>query len=158
MKALVLELAKKLKSRGWKLATVESCTGGGLAYGLTSVAGSSDWFERGFITYSNLSKQKMVGVRPVTLASFGAVSVETAREMAEGAQRASHTQLCVAITGIAGPGGGTEDKPVGMVCFAWTVSPHRTVTKTEYLSGTRTKIRKSAINIALEGLLQILAD
>lgn len=158
MQQQVTELSKKLKSREWKITTVESCTGGGLAYALTEISGSSEWFERGFVTYSNLAKQEMVGVSLATLNSFGAVSAETAREMAEGALRFSQAQISVAITGIAGPTGGTPDKPIGTVHFAWAGINFETIVKKVLLTGTRTDIREKSIEIALEGLLQILTD
>src|SRR5687768_7710588 len=102
------------------LVTAESCTGGWVAQAVTSVAGSSDWFERGFVTYSNDAKHDLLGVRKKTLDAHGAVSEETAREMAQGALARSKGTLAVAITGVAGPGGGSREKPVGMVCFAWS--------------------------------------
>jgi nicotinamide-nucleotide amidase len=156
MKTRVTELGNKLKARGWQLTTAESCTAGGLAYTLTSVSGSSGWFERGFITYSNVAKQEMLGVRPATIASFGAVSEETAREMADGARHFSKADISIAITGTAGPSGGTPEKPVGTVCFAWSGKNIETVVKTKHLSGSRSKIRKDSILIAINGLLKIL--
>jgi nicotinamide-nucleotide amidase len=156
MEDRIIELALALKAREWKLATAESCTGGGLAYFLTSVPGSSEWFERGFVTYSNLSKEELVGVRHASLLAFGAVSPEVAREMAEGTLGFSQAQISVAITGIAGPDGGTAEKPVGMVCFAWAGINFETLVKTEYLKGTRTEIRNQSIEIALDKLLQIV--
>jgi nicotinamide-nucleotide amidase len=156
MQARVKALAEKLKSRAWKIATAESCTGGGVAYRMTSIPGSSDWFDRGFVTYSNSAKQEMLGVKLATITARGAVSPEVAREMAEGARQFSAAQLTVAITGIAGPTGGSADKPVGTVCFAWASSDFETYLKTEYLLGSRTDIRKQSIIIALDGLLNIL--
>lgn len=116
---VVAELAVHLQRRGWMLVCAESCTGGGVAAALTDLAGSSAWFDRGFVTYSNQAKQDMLGVSPETLAKFGAVSRETVTEMARGALLHSGAQLSVAISGIAGPGGGTPDKPVGTVWIAW---------------------------------------
>jgi nicotinamide-nucleotide amidase len=156
MQARVKALAEKVKSRAWKIATAESCTGGGVAYRMTSIPGSSDWFDRGFVTYSNSAKQEMLGVKLATITARGAVSPEVAREMAEGARQFSAAQLTVAITGIAGPTGGSADKPVGTVCFAWASSDFETYLKTEYLLGSRTDIRKQSIIIALDGLLNIL--
>ncbi len=156
MQARVKEVAEKLTSRAIKVATAESCTGGGLAYRMTDRAGSSEWFERGFVTYSNAAKQEMLGVKLATLEAKGAVSPEVAREMAEGARQFSAAQISVAITGIAGPSGGTPDKPVGMVCFAWASSDFETYLKTEYLLGSRREIRRQSIIIALDGLLEIL--
>jgi len=109
----------RLKAKGLKLATAESCTGGWVAQAVTSVSGSSEWFDRGFVTYSNQAKCEMLGVRPETLAAHGAVSEPTAREMAAGALEHSVAGVSVAVTGVAGPTGGSPQKPVGMVCFAW---------------------------------------
>ena len=109
----------QLHARGWKLVTAESCTGGLIAAAITEIAGSSAWFERGFITYTNDAKQDLVGVQATTLAQFGAVSEQTVREMALGALAHSQADVAVAVSGIAGPSGGTPQKPVGMVCFAW---------------------------------------
>jgi nicotinamide-nucleotide amidase len=147
---LVDQLSNKLKAREWKIATVESCTGGGLAYALTSLAGSSTWFERGVVTYSNIAKEELVGVRALTLASFGAVSEQTVREMAEGGLRNSQAQLSIAITGIAGPEGGTAEKPVGTIWLGYASIDAQTQTFVEVLQGTRTSIREQTIQIALE--------
>jgi nicotinamide-nucleotide amidase len=157
MENLVIELGKRLKARQWTMATAESCTGGGVAYYLTNISGSSDWFERGFITYSNTAKEEMLGVQANTLTQFGAVSELTAHEMAEGALKHSHAQISVAITGIAGPSGGTPEKPVGTVWFGWAGVDFKTITKMEKLTGNRVEIRERAIQIAIEGLLQQLA-
>ena len=119
MRRLAARLGKRLKASRAMLVTAESCTGGWVAQAVTAVAGSSDWFERGFVTYSNDAKRELLGVRADTLARRGAVSEETAREMASGALRRSKGSLSVAVTGIAGPGGGSPAKPVGTVCFAW---------------------------------------
>jgi nicotinamide-nucleotide amidase len=119
LKSLMKELAGQLTAREWKLATAESCTGGGVAYQLTETAGSSAWFERGFVTYSNLAKVEMLGVKQSTLESFGAVSEQVVRAMAEGALSHSQAQVSIAITGIAGPEGGSKEKPVGSVWFGW---------------------------------------
>lgn len=138
------------------LTTAESCTGGGVAHVLTAVAGSSSWFERGFVTYSNEAKQEMLGVRPETLQTFGAVSEATVREMAEGALRHSRAQVSLSISGIAGPAGGTADKPVGMVCLGWAMQGRPTRTTTEYFPGDRAQVREQAILCALAGLLDVL--
>ena len=145
-------LAETLKAAGLSLATVESCTGGGLAEVLTTIPGSSHWFERGFISYSNLSKREMLGVKTETLARHGAVSEPTARAMAEGALSHSAADLAVAITGIAGPGGGTEAKPVGTVCFAWARRKHETRSTTLHFSGDRVAVRRQSVAAAIEGL------
>ena len=145
-------LGQALKKHQWTLVTAESCTGGGLAYWLTSVPGSSEWFERGFVTYSNASKQELLSVKTLTLEKFGAVSEETAREMAEGALSKSLANVSMAITGIAGPDGGSPEKPVGTVWFAWKQPTLETQTKKVLLSGNREEIREQAIRFALEQL------
>ncbi len=151
-------LALALKKRQWKLVTAESCTGGGLAYYLTSVAGSSDWFERGWVTYSNAAKEELLGVSPETLQKFGAVSAETAQEMAVGALGRSTAQLSLAITGIAGPDGGSPEKPVGTVWFAWKLSSAGHQTKRFLFSGNRGEIREQAIQTAIEILLKTCSN
>ncbi len=156
IKSLVLETAQVLKQQGLTLATAESCTGGGLSYWLTSVPGSSDWFERGFVTYSDVAKVEMLSIRRTTLETFGAVSAETAREMAEGALKHSHADLSIAITGIAGPTGGTPDKPVGTVWIAWAKQDGATIEEMRIFSGDRQDIRLHAIAIALEKLIEIV--
>src|SRR5579862_4607452 len=118
LEQLAKEVGERFKSRGLKLVTAESCTGGGLAYAITSIPGSSAWFERGLVTYSNISKEELLGVNPGTLATFGSISAEAAKEMAEGALRHSQAQISIALTGIAGPEGGSLDKPVGTVWIA----------------------------------------
>ena len=154
------ELAKQvgaaLKAHQIMLATAESCTGGWVAREITAVPGSSHWFDRGFITYTNLSKQQMLGVRPETIESNGAVSEQTVREMAEGALRHSQAKISVAISGIAGPGGGSEAKPVGTVCLAWAKGGAQVSSKTEHFQGDRESVREQAVAIALQGLLDIL--
>ncbi len=114
-------LGALLRAQRLVLATAESCTAGGVAYAATSVAGATSWFERGFVTYSNESKAQVLGVSPVYLRDFGAVSEPVARAMALGALTHSTAQAAIAVTGVAGPGGGTSDKPVGTVCFAWAI-------------------------------------
>lgn len=153
---LVAELGTELKKREWKLVTAESCTGGGLAYFITSQPGSSAWFDRGFVTYSNNAKEETLGVKPLTLNVFGAVSEQTAREMAEGALQNSQAQIAVAITGIAGPDGGTPEKPVGTVWFAWTSIEGNTQAVIDIFNGDRAQIREHAIVIALEKLLGLV--
>ncbi|EKE00792.1 MAG: hypothetical protein ACD_21C00272G0003 [uncultured bacterium] len=151
------DLAKKigsiLKEKKQFIATAESCTGGLLAKTLTDVPGSSAYFDRGFITYSNAAKQEDLGVKLKTLEEFGAVSEETAKEMAEGALKNNHTQIGVAITGIAGPDGGTKDKPVGSVCVAWAHAGLPTKTAKVHFDGDRASIRTQAVKWALEGLM-----
>ena len=150
---IVLQLAGHLQRRGWWLSCAESCTGGGIAAALTDVAGSSAWFDRGFVTYSNKAKQEMLGVSADTLAAFGAVSRETAVEMAAGALARSATQLSVAVTGIAGPGGGSPEKPVGTVWIAWA-SEGRVDAVCEHFPGGRAAVRAATVDAAVRGLLQ----
>jgi len=152
LEALAIDLGAALQRRGWMLATAESCTGGWLAQVVTSVAGSSAWFDRGFVTYSNAAKQDMLGVRAVTLAQFGAVSLETAWEMAEGALAHSKAQLAIAITGIAGPGGDSPEKSVGTVCFAWAVSGQPSTSVLCHFDGDRRQIRAASVGFALRQL------
>lgn len=150
--ALAAELGVALQHQGWMLVTAESCTGGWLAQAVTSIAGSSAWFDRGFVTYSIAAKQDMLGVSADTLARFGPVSEATAREMAQGALAHSAAQLAIAITGIAGPGGGTAETPVGTVCFAWAVAGRAGVSMTQQFSGDRSQIRAAAVGFALRQL------
>jgi len=138
------------------LATAESCTGGGVAQAITEISGSSAWFERGFVTYSNAAKVEMLGLRQATLDAHGAVSEATVREMAEGALRHSHAQIALAVSGIAGPTGGTPEKPVGTVWFAWGLRKGVTRAHMHHLSGNRTEIRAQAVHIALQGVLDML--
>lgn len=145
-------LGHALKQAGYSVATAESCTGGWLGEVLTSIPGSSIWYERGFITYSNMAKREMLGVKTDLLTRYGAVSEPTARAMAEGALAHSHAELTVAITGVAGPGGGTPEKPVGMVCFAWAMRKNPARSTTERFSGDREAIRRQAVKTALLGL------
>jgi nicotinamide-nucleotide amidase len=116
---LAADLGRRLLARGWRVTTAESCTGGLVAGAITAIAGSSDWFDRGFVTYSNAAKRELLGVPEAVLAAHGAVSEPCAVAMAEGALVRSGAMLAVAVTGIAGPSGGSEEKPVGTVCFAW---------------------------------------
>jgi len=152
---LSAELGTALKSRGWALALAESCTGGWAAQTVTAVAGSSAWFERGFVTYSNAAKIEMLGVTENTLNRHGAVSEQTAREMALGALKHSHASIAAAITGIAGPDGGTQEKPVGTICFAWATANGYIKTVTRHLSGDREEVRRVSVKTALEVLLQL---
>ena len=152
LKQLVLDTAEILTSRGLLLATAESCTGGGLSYWLTSVPGSSAWFERGFVTYSNEAKMEMLGVNESTLLEHGAVSKATALEMAQGIQYYSAANLGIAITGIAGPGGGTPDKPVGTVWIALSGKSFRLEAQHHVFSGDRQAVRLAAMVTALQAL------
>lgn len=158
LRTLAEQLGQILKRREVMLATAESCTGGWVAREITSVPGSSHWFDRGFVTYTNLSKQEMLGVSAETLAQHGAVSEATVREMATGALRHSQARLAVAISGIAGPGGGTDDKPVGTVCLAWADREGALQSCTEHFEGDREQVREQAVARALRGLLELLAD
>jgi nicotinamide-nucleotide amidase len=157
MDTLAAKVGAALKSDGMMLATAESCTGGGIAQAVTSVSGSSAWFERGFVTYSNLSKQQMLGVQEATLIAYGAVSEAVVREMAEGALRYSTAQVALAVSGIAGPDGGTPDKPVGTVWFAWALVGGRTEALRYRLSGDRHQVRTQSVRIALQGVLDLLS-
>jgi nicotinamide-nucleotide amidase len=151
-------VAQRLKARGGMIVTAESCTGGWVAQELTAVAGSSVWFERGFVTYSNEAKQEMLGVRPATLATHGAVSEETAVEMAQGALLHSRGTVALAITGIAGPTGGTRQKPVGTVCCAWATKSGRARAETRHFSGDREAVRRQSVDYSLEKLLELLDE
>ncbi|MFY9315267.1 MAG: CinA family protein [Burkholderiales bacterium] len=148
-------VGKKLKQSHAMLATAESCTGGWVAQAVTSVAGSSDWFERGWVTYSNAAKREELGVTKRTLERYGAVSEPAAREMARGALRRSRARVAVAITGIAGPGGSSPGKPVGMVCFAWAQG-RRIRSQTRQFRGGRSRVRRQSVIHALRGVLKWL--
>lgn len=145
-----ITLGRELKQRHWKITTAESCTAGGLAYWITSVSGSSHWFEEGFITYSNLVKEKTLGVNPKSLEQEGAVSESVACQMAEGALRIAQADMSIAITGIAGPSGGTSEKPVGTVWIAYSSQRHSTQAFDYHLMGDRSSIRQQAIEQALK--------
>ena len=153
---LATELGGKLAARGWMLATAESCTGGWVSMLLTSLPGSSAWFERGYVTYSNASKVELLGVPSTLLDAVGAVAEDTAQAMAQGALRHSHAQAALAITGIAGPGGGTREKPVGLVCYGWALADGTTLTSTCRLDGDREEIRSRAVAAALRGMIELL--
>ena len=158
---LIQQLAQGLLAKGFKIALAESCTGGLLAAQLTSLAGSSDWFERGFVTYSNQAKEESIGVPKEFIERHGAVSEEVARAMAEGVLIHSLAQVSVAITGIAGPGGGSANKPVGMVCFAWGMQENNLIqirSHTKQFSGDRQSIREQACVYAIESLLEQLSS
>ena len=147
------QLGAALKARGWMLASAESCTGGWVGEVVTAVPGSSHWYDRGFITYTNEAKQEMLGVAPETLARYGAVSEQTVREMVAGALRHSRAQVALAISGIAGPGGGSPQKPVGMVCLAWGAKDGSVQAQTRHFSGDRQQVRAQAVAAALQGVL-----
>ena len=153
---LAAQVGTLLKAHGMMLATAESCTGGGVAQAVTEVAGSSAWFERGFVTYSNLSKQQMLGVSETTLRQHGAVSEMTVREMVAGALQHSAAQVALAVSGIAGPDGGTPDKPVGTVWFAWGIRHGEILAQRCQLGGNRAEVRIQAVRIALQGVVDLL--
>jgi len=155
MDELARRIGQGLKAAKALLVTAESCTGGWAAQVVTSAPGSSEWFDRGFVTYSNAAKQEMLGVRDETLAAHGAVSEQTAQEMARGALARGKGTIAVSITGVAGPSGGNKDKPVGTVCFAWA---HAKGLRSETLvfSGDREAVRRQSVVRALEGVLQTL--
>ena len=155
--ALVTEIADRLTKTGQRLVTAESCTGGLIAAAITSRPGSSAWFERGWVTYSNAAKTEELGVDAALIAQQGAVSETVAAAMAHGACEQSPSDYAIAVTGIAGPDGGSAEKPVGMVCFGWA---NKTTCKTEtvYFDGDRQSIRQQAATYALAGLLSFLIN
>lgn len=153
MNALAKKVGGRLKAAGAKLVTAESCTGGWVSQAVTAISGSSDWFERGFVTYSNAAKQDLLGVRKTTLQKYGAVSEQTAREMAKGALKKSRGSIAVAVTGVAGPTGGSDTKPVGMVCFAFA-SRGKVSSETRYFKGNRESVRRQSVVHALKGILK----
>lgn len=156
MDTLAAQVGSALKAHGMMLVTAESCTGGGVAQTVTDIAGSSAWFERGFVTYSNQSKTEMLGVRQSTLDTHGAVSEMTVREMAAGALTYSQADVAVAVSGIAGPGGGTPEKPVGTVCFAWAMRGAEPQVSRQILAGDRAAVREQSVQITLQGILNLL--
>lgn len=158
MNQLAAQVGAALHAHGMLLATAESCTGGGVAGAVTEIAGSSAWFDRGFVTYSNQAKVDMLGVASDTLDRFGAVSEATVREMVDGALRRSQAQVALAVSGIAGPGGGSKEKPVGTVWFAWGIKAGASVARLHQLAGNRAEIREQAVHIALQGVLDILGN
>jgi nicotinamide-nucleotide amidase len=153
IRSLASQVAAQLIERELMVATAESCTGGLVAGALTAIPGSSAWFERGFVTYSNHAKTEMLDVPATLLEAHGAVSEEVARAMAEGALLESRAQTALSITGIAGPGGGTPDKPVGTVCFAWVILDDPPVSETVRFDGDRDAVRDQSVRHALGGLL-----
>ena len=157
LEELALKLGRALHVRGWRLGTAESCTGGWIAKVLTDVAGSSQWFDGGVVAYSNAAKTELLGVPSETLAVHGAVSEETVRAMADGARRRFAVDLAVAVSGIAGPGGGSEDKPVGTVHFAWA-APDRVVAARRIFAGSRESVRRQTVALALERLVDLVSD
>lgn len=152
---LASRAGRALQTRGLLLATAESCTGGGIAHAITEVAGSSEWFERGFVTYSNSSKVELLDVPIALIDQFGAVSEEVAQAMASGAVIRSNAQVGVSTTGIAGPGGAVPGKPVGTVCFGWS-NGRSTVTERLVFQGDRQAVRQQTVVHSLRGLLHFL--
>ncbi|HEX8979733.1 MAG TPA: nicotinamide-nucleotide amidohydrolase family protein [Parasulfuritortus sp.] len=156
LESLAADLGQALLARGWSIAAAESCTGGWAAQALTAIAGSSAWFERGFVTYSNAAKMDMLGVSETTLAEAGAVSEAIVREMAEGALRHSRAQAAFAISGVAGPSGGSDSKPVGTVCFAWAIAGQVTEAATLRFGGDRRQVRMQSVDYVFRRMLERL--
>lgn len=152
---LVEQLAQQLINKKIMVATAESCTGGGIATAFTDLAGSSAWFDAGFVTYSNQAKMRMLNVQESTLIAHGAVSEPVVREMVMGAVRNSQAQLAVSVSGIAGPGGGSEEKPVGTVWFAWG-NEDKQIAERCVFTGNRQQVREQAVRHAIQGLLNWL--
>lgn len=157
---VLYELAEKagraLERRGLMLASAESCTGGWIAEAVTMVPGSSAWFDRGFVTYTNSAKREMLGVRSETLDRHGAVSEPVVLEMVAGALASSQAHIAVAVSGVAGPSGGTPEKPVGTVCFAWGIKDSAPRAETRHLEGDREAVRRRSVVHALEVLIATL--
>ena len=163
--SLAEQAGHALMQAGVSLVTAESCTGGWVACAATAIPGSSQWFERGFVTYTNIAKQEMLGVSAETLGHYGAVSEQTVREMALGALAHSHAQIAVAISGIAGPGGGSEEKPVGTVWLAWAAKDNvgdnitceeRVRVRQCLFAGDREQVRQQAVEVAFQGIIDML--
>jgi len=148
------QAASCLLSKQWYLVSAESCTGGWLAKSCTDIAGSSAWFECGFVTYSNHAKQELIHVSPTTIEQFGAISEQVAIEMSEGALANSTADISVSITGTAGPDGGSNDKPIGTVCFAWAMKNSEIISTIHHFDGDRDSVRRQAVKIALEGIIK----
>jgi nicotinamide-nucleotide amidase len=155
---LAQQVGEALKSRALMLATAESCTGGWVGEAVTMVPGSSDWYERGFITYTYISKREMLGVKVETLERHGAVSEQVVKEMVVGALAASHAQVAVAVSGTAGPAGGTPEKPVGTVCLAWALRNGEPIAETRHFAGDREAVRRQSVERALAGVLELLRE
>lgn len=154
---LVAQLAESLRQRGQMMATAESCTGGLIAGACTELSGSSDWFERGFVTYSNAAKSELLGVPSALIEAHGAVSGPVAKAMAEGALAHAPVQWAVAVTGVAGPTGGSAEKPVGTVWFGWA-TPDGAWTECQHFPGDRAAVRQATVAHALTGLLSKMAQ
>ena len=152
---LATQVGRALLHGQWTLTTAESCTGGWIAKVVTDVPGSSGWFERGFVTYGNQAKVEMLGVKETTLAAHGAVSAETVAEMAQGALAHGQARIAIAVSGVAGPDGGTPDKPVGTVWMAWAWPEGKLRTHCWVFRGDRESVRRQAVAAALEGVLEV---
>ena len=153
---LAEKLGHSLLKNKFTLALAESCTGGGIAHAVTAIEGSSKWFDRGFVTYSNQAKMEMIDVNEKTLDKYGAVSAETAMEMVEGVLKNSNASCAISITGIAGAGGGTKNKPVGTVFIGWKIKDKTSNVQHFLFDGDRTQVRQQAIAESLQGLLKII--
>lgn len=158
LQGLSVAIGQALLARKLMLACAESCTGGWVAEVVTATGGSSQWFERGFVTYSNAAKQELLGVKAETLRRDGAVSEAVVGEMAAGVLARSHAQVALAISGVAGPSGGSPDKPVGTVCFAWVLRGGTPTAETQHFSGDREAVRRQSVVHALRGLLGMLPE
>ena len=156
LEILSADLGALLQKKKMFFTSAESCTGGLLSQSIVSVPGSSAWFGCSFITYSNISKQKILGVSKDTLKTFGAVSEEVVKEMVTGALDESHADLGIAISGIAGPGGGTDERPVGTVCVAWKLKGSETIKSTFLFEGNRNEVRYQTVITGLEGAIELL--
>jgi nicotinamide-nucleotide amidase len=153
---VIATLAKTLLAKGWRLSTAESCTGGLVSASITALAGSSEWFERGYITYSNQAKSEDIDVSQNLIEEYGAVSDQVARAMALGTTQNSDSDIALSITGIAGPSGGSPEKPVGTVCFAWVLANDQMISETKHFEGDRQQIRQQACDFSLRKLLSLI--
>ena len=153
---IIATMAKTLLAKGWRLSTAESCTGGLVSASITALAGSSEWFERGYITYSNQAKSEDIDVSQNLIEQYGAVSDQVARAMALGAKQNSGSDIALSITGIAGPTGGSSEKPVGTVCFAWVLANDQMISETKHFEGDRQQIRQQACDFSLRKLLSLV--
>ena len=154
---LAMQIGDQLRASDLRLVTAESCTGGWIAKVITDIPGSSEWFDRGLVAYSNVAKMDLLDVRETTLAEWGAVSAETVAEMAAGALQRSGAEVAVAVSGVAGPTGGTVDKPVGTVYLAWMLEGGLLHTECRHFAGDRAAVRQQTVVAALEGILDVLA-
>ncbi|MEP7704373.1 nicotinamide-nucleotide amidohydrolase family protein [Paraglaciecola sp. 25GB23A] len=150
-------LGQKLLAKNWTISCAESCTGGGIGYAITAISGSSTWFKQGIISYSNEAKQQLLGVSAQTLDNFGAVSLETVKEMAQGAAKIAQAQVAISVSGIAGPDGGTKQKPVGTVCFGFYVDGQITCVQ-QLFKGDRQQVRLKSIEFALSKVLGLVRN